>query len=74
MRSFILMGGWYSHTHITIQEYSVLKVSTRRHVKKPNLKEKSENKLYISVPKSLPLCILQLCTVFNKSYILAKLI
>lgn len=33
-----------------------------------------ENKLYISVPKSLPLCILQLCTVFNKSFILAKLI
>lgn len=34
------MGGWYSHTPITIQEYSVLKVSTGRHVKKPNLKEK----------------------------------
>lgn len=50
------MGGWYSHPPITIQVYSILKVSTRRHVKKPNLKEKkkSENKLYISVPKSLP--------------------
>lgn len=65
------MGGWYSHTTITLQEYSVLKVSTRQHVKKPNLEE---NKVYISVPKSLPLCILQLCTVFNKSYILAKII
>lgn len=34
------MGGWYSHTTITIQEYSVLKVSTKGHVKKPNLKGK----------------------------------
>lgn len=68
------MGGWYSHSPITIQVSSILKVSTRQHVKKPNLKEKSENKLYISVPKSLPLCILQLCTVFNKSYILAKIV
>lgn len=70
------MGGWYSHTPITTEEYSVLKISTRPHFKKkPNSKEKrSENKLYISVPKSLPLCILQLCTVSNKSYILAKII
>lgn len=34
------MGGWYSHPPITIQVYSILKVSTRQHVKKPNLKER----------------------------------
>lgn len=42
------MGGWYSHTPITIQEYRVLKVSTRQHVKKPNLKEKKKiNCIYL---------------------------
>lgn len=36
------MGGWYSHPPITIQVYSILKVSTRQHVKKPNLKEEKK--------------------------------
>lgn len=35
-------------------------------VSTPRVKGISGNKLYISVPKSLPLCILQLCTVFKQ--------